>query len=48
MQKHKDLNQRIAEFATFLDPIAFRHEENCSPEKRRKAAWREAANRIRR
>jgi hypothetical protein len=47
MQKPNDLNQRIAELAVFLDPIAFQHDENCSLEKRRKAAWREAANRIR-
>ncbi len=48
MQKPNDLNPRIAELAAFLDPIAFEHDENRSLEKRRKAAWREAANRIRR
>ena len=47
MQRDNDLDRRIAELAAFLDPVAFQHDEHRSLEKRRKAAWREAANRIR-
>jgi hypothetical protein len=39
MQKYNHLDQRIAELAAFLDPIAFQHNENHSFAERREAAW---------
>jgi hypothetical protein len=47
MQMPNDLNQRIADLAAFLDPIAFELAQDRSLTKRRNAAWREASNRIR-
>ncbi|PVE20364.1 hypothetical protein DC522_32780 [Microvirga sp. KLBC 81] len=47
MQISSDLDRRIAELAAFLDPVAFEHGQDRSLAKRRDAAWREAANRIR-
>ena len=46
MRKPETLNQRIEELAVFLDPVAFDRRQDCSLAKRRRAAWREAANRI--
>ncbi len=42
-----DLTQeaRIAELASFIDPIAFERIEDRSLQKRRDSAWRKAANR---
>ena len=40
------LAPRIEELASFLDPVAFERHLDCSLDKRRRAAWREAANRI--
>ena len=39
-------DERIAELAAFLDPIAFANADDLSLRKRRSAALREAANRI--
>ena len=39
-------DERIAELAAFLDPIAFANADDLSLRKRRRAALREAANRI--
>ena len=39
-------DERIAELAAFLDPIAFANADDVSLRKRRRAALREAANRI--
>jgi hypothetical protein len=39
-------DERIAELAAFLDPIAFANSGDLSLRKRRRAALREAANRI--
>ncbi len=36
---------RIAELASFLDPLAFERIEDRSLQKRRRSAWRKAANR---
>jgi hypothetical protein len=45
--KDKDhLTQRIADLAAFLDPLAFERDQDQSLAKRRRAAWREASNRI--
>jgi hypothetical protein len=46
MLQRNTLIQRIEELATFLDPAAFERREDCSLAKRRRAAWREASNRI--
>jgi hypothetical protein len=46
MLQRDALIQRIEELATFLDPAAFERRADCSLAKRRRAAWREAANRI--
>jgi hypothetical protein len=46
MLQTNTLIQRIEELATFLDPAAFERREDCSLAKRRRAAWREASNRI--
>ena len=46
MMRSNVLTQRIEELAAFLDPAAFERREDCSLAKRRRAAWREAANRI--
>jgi hypothetical protein len=40
------LEERVAELAAFLDPIAFEHADDLALRKRRRAALREAANRI--
>jgi hypothetical protein len=48
MAQSNDLDRRITELAAFLDPVAFEHDQDHSLAKRRNAAWREAANRIRR
>jgi hypothetical protein len=47
MQKPNDLDQRIADLAAFLDPIAFELDQDRSLAKWRNAAWGEASNRIR-
>jgi hypothetical protein len=47
MNSIETMDQRIADLAVFLDPIAFEDSLSRSLAKRRKAAWREAANRIR-
>ena len=39
-------DERIAELAAFLDPIAFANSGDLSLRKRRRAALREAANRV--
>ena len=39
-------DERISELAAFLDPIAFANADDLSLRKRRRAALREAANRI--
>jgi hypothetical protein len=36
---------RIAELASFLDPVAFERREDRALQKRRESAWRKAANR---
>jgi hypothetical protein len=41
-----DADQRIAKLAAFLDPEAFQHGGELAFRKRRRAARREAANRI--
>jgi hypothetical protein len=41
-----DPDQRVAELAAFLDPEAFQHGGELAFRKRRRAARREAANRI--
>lgn len=46
MQRHDILNRRIEDLAVFLDPVAFEHGQDLALAKRRKAAWREATNRI--
>jgi hypothetical protein len=46
MQRHDILNRRIEDLAAFLDPVAFEYEQDLALAKRRKAAWREASNRI--
>jgi NMD protein affecting ribosome stability and mRNA decay len=46
MVQKDTLAQRIEELASFLDPVAFERCQDCSLAKRRRAAWREAANRI--
>jgi hypothetical protein len=46
MEKLEALTQRIEDLAAFLDPLAFERRHDRSLAKRRKAAWREAANRI--
>jgi hypothetical protein len=46
MMKSDVLTQRIEELAAFLDPAAYERREDCSLAKRRRAAWREATNRI--
>ena len=46
MQQLEDLNHRIEDLAAFLDPVAFERRQDLAMAKRRKAAWREAANRI--
>lgn len=40
------IDERIAELAAFLDPVAFEHGDDLALRKRRRAAWREAANRV--
>jgi hypothetical protein len=40
------LDRRIEDLAVFLDPVAFEHGQDLALAKRRKAAWREATNRI--
>lgn len=39
------VNGRVAELASFLDPVAFERREDRSLQKRRESAWRKAANR---
>jgi hypothetical protein len=46
MLQTNTLIQRIEELAALLDPAAFERREDSSLAKRRRAAWREAANRI--
>ena len=46
MKQLDGLNQRIEDLAVFLDPVAFERRQDLALSKRRKAAWREAANRI--
>jgi hypothetical protein len=46
MKETDRFSQRIEDLATFLDPVAFERDRDLSLAKRRKAAWREAANRI--
>jgi hypothetical protein len=46
MQQLEHLDQRIEDLAAFLDPVAFERRQDLALAKRRKAAWREAANRI--
>jgi hypothetical protein len=46
MKDTDHLTQRIADLASFLDPLAFERDQDQSLAKRRQAAWREAANRI--
>jgi hypothetical protein len=46
MERPDTLDRRIEDLAVFLDPVAFEHGQDLSLAKRRKAAWREATNRI--
>jgi hypothetical protein len=46
MQVSNHLTQRMEGLATFLDSIAFERSRDLSLAQRRKAAWREASNRI--
>jgi hypothetical protein len=40
------VDERVAQLAAFLDPVAFGHADDLALRKRRRAALREAANRI--
>ncbi len=46
MQRLDSLNQRIEDLAIFLDRVAFERRQDLALAKRRRAARREAANRV--
>jgi hypothetical protein len=46
VRNFQDFERLIFDLAAFLDPVAFEQVHDRSLEKRRRAAWRKAANRL--